>query len=611
MKKMVSLLLALCMALSSAVFACAEGKRDQPFENPPYEVFPRRDLLYVDVDTAATDPDRLTADLKGSGFVEDVTASDASFAYPGEQEPGTAYLSVHVSAPCEEHNAAVRELLAEVPGIRGIYQPVWSLLAAGDDTWSDLTKIIVTVDRRLYATDAAAAELRAVPHVHSAALLTDPGDGPYDLFALCVEYPVEENCWAVIDGLKQKACVEYIRVEALRGEKRDQFMTENGPLQAANTGYEVIHHWNVLYVDYDAAKCDAAQMIDAVMRTGLAVQVQPREEFSAYGGKGPDGTGSLFVYIRAPYQENNEQLQRLLGSVEGICSVSHPATGVRGKDDFTFDSILTCIDLTLCDIQTALRELRELPHVRAVYNLHADDDDFPMAMFAIDVEEPTCENGPEVLWAVNRKEYVAYAEFDRLALLSPESEEITFPYGDVNCDGKVSADDARQILRFAVRLDTPGSYLVEVLADMDNSGSVTAADARLALRTAVGLEPENYYTYSAPKYAGLIAGKSVELTRQGDKLLITASTTGSNQVTKCGFSYIKLQRLVNGVWTDMKEYTWREQFNNANSKVFSVSVSVPKGNTYRVVCEHYAEAPYLQFFTQSAAFYNTTNAVTL
>ena len=83
MKKMVSLLLAFCVFLSSAVFAFAEDKRDQPFEQRPYEVFPRRDVLYVDVDTAATDPDELIADLKRSGFVEDVISSGSSFAYPG------------------------------------------------------------------------------------------------------------------------------------------------------------------------------------------------------------------------------------------------------------------------------------------------------------------------------------------------------------------------------------------------------------------------------------------------------------------------------------------------------------------------------------------------
>ncbi len=610
MKKMVSLLLTLCVFLSSAVFAFAEDKRDQPFEQRPYEVFPRRDVLYVDVDTAATDPDELIADLKQSGFVEDVISSGSSFAYPGEQEPGTAYLSVAVSAPCEENNAAVRELLANVPGVRGVYQPVWSLLAVGDDTWSDLTKIIVTVDRRRFETDAAAADLRAVPHVHSVERLTEAEDGPYDLFALCVEYPVEENCWAVIDELKRTVCVEYIRVESLRGEKRDRFMTENDPFPATAAGYEVIHHWNWLYVDYDAAKCDAAQLTDAITRSGLAVQVQPQVDIYLYGGEEPDGS-SLLVYVRAPYRENNEKLQRLLGSFEGICSFSHLATGERRGDDFTFTSILTCIDLTLCDIQTALRELRALPHVRGVYNMHADDDDFPMASFAIEVEEPSYENGPEVLWAVNRKEYVAYAQFDRLALLSPESEEITFPYGDVNRDGQVRTDDARAILRFAVLLERPKDYLAQILADVDCSGSVTAADARLALRTAVELDAKNYYIYSEPKYAGLIVGKSLELTRNGDRLLLTASTTGSNKVTKCGFTYVKLQKLVNGVWTDLREYTYRDQFNSTNAKVFSVSVAVPKGYTYRAVCEHYAEAPYLQLFTQSASYYNTTNTVTM
>ena len=122
-----------------------------------------------------------------STWIRRVISSGSSFAYPGEQEPGTAYLSVAVSAPCEENNAAVRELLANVPGVRGVYQPVWSLLAVGDDTWSDLTKIIVTVDRHLYETDTVMETLCAVPHVHSAELLTDVGDGPYDLFALCVK----------------------------------------------------------------------------------------------------------------------------------------------------------------------------------------------------------------------------------------------------------------------------------------------------------------------------------------------------------------------------------------------------------------------------------------
>ena len=59
--------------------------------------------------------------------------------------------------------------------------------------------------------------------------------------------------------------------------------------------------------------------------------------------------------------------------------------------------------------------------------------------------------------------------------------------GDLDADNKVTAADARAILRAAVGLDklnaTQQSY-----ADLDMDGNVTAADARLALRISVGLE---------------------------------------------------------------------------------------------------------------------------
>ncbi len=60
--------------------------------------------------------------------------------------------------------------------------------------------------------------------------------------------------------------------------------------------------------------------------------------------------------------------------------------------------------------------------------------------------------------------------------------------GDVNGDGAVASDDARSVLRAAVKLEAiPAQRLP--LADMDEDGAVTAGDARLALRAAVGLEP--------------------------------------------------------------------------------------------------------------------------
>jgi hypothetical protein len=174
----------------------------------------------------------------------------------------------------------------------------------------------------------------------------------------------------------------------------------------------------------------------------------------------------------------------------------------------------------------------------------------------------------------------------------------------------VNADDARKILRFSVELDRPTLWLEQVLADIDCDGDITASDARLALRAAVGLDPINYY-YTQVSFMGLIAGKSVGLAKQGEKLLITASTTGANNVTKCGFTYIRLQRLEKGVWTDVKGFCWENQYANTNAKVFSAAVSAPPRYTYRVVCEHYAEAPATQVFTQSATAYNVSLAVEL
>lgn len=61
--------------------------------------------------------------------------------------------------------------------------------------------------------------------------------------------------------------------------------------------------------------------------------------------------------------------------------------------------------------------------------------------------------------------------------------------GDADGDGKVTAADARLILRAAVGLEEikAGSAVYEA-CDLDNDGKLTAADARAALRIAVGLD---------------------------------------------------------------------------------------------------------------------------
>ncbi len=60
-------------------------------------------------------------------------------------------------------------------------------------------------------------------------------------------------------------------------------------------------------------------------------------------------------------------------------------------------------------------------------------------------------------------------------------------YGDVDFDQKVTASDARLVLRASVQLEQFTETQV-LLGDVDENGSITAADARMILRYSVGLE---------------------------------------------------------------------------------------------------------------------------
>ncbi len=62
-------------------------------------------------------------------------------------------------------------------------------------------------------------------------------------------------------------------------------------------------------------------------------------------------------------------------------------------------------------------------------------------------------------------------------------------YGDADGNGKISASDARKILRMSAHMETlVGKNFV--CADIDKNGKITSADARLALRKSAGIREE-------------------------------------------------------------------------------------------------------------------------
>lgn len=69
-----------------------------------------------------------------------------------------------------------------------------------------------------------------------------------------------------------------------------------------------------------------------------------------------------------------------------------------------------------------------------------------------------------------------------------ETTELSTKAGDVDLNGRITAADARMILRISAKIETVDSYRMS-LADYDCDDSITAQDARYALRESAGLDP--------------------------------------------------------------------------------------------------------------------------
>ena len=116
--------------------------------------------------------------------------------------------------------------------------------------------------------------------------------------------------------------------------------------------YEVIEWWNCFYVDLDETLCEPDLVIETLESSGLASQIDRSDSSWIYiGEKSPD-VAYLRVLVRSPYRENNEKLVSLLSQYgPAVLQVYQVFTAVdRYSPDTTdFQSILTLVDLSLCD----------------------------------------------------------------------------------------------------------------------------------------------------------------------------------------------------------------------------------------------------------------------
>lgn len=96
------------------------------------------------------------------------------------------------------------------------------------------------------------------------------------------------------------------------------------------------------------------------------------------------------------------------------------------------------------------------------------------------------------------------------------SSAATLRSGDVDGDGKITAGDARNILRLSVGL-VKCIPLIEQYADTDGDEKVSAADARLALRISVNLDSESSLASFTPDNDSYFYPETAEITiTEGD-----------------------------------------------------------------------------------------------
>lgn len=138
-----------------------------------------------------------------------------------------------------------------------------------------------------------------------------------------------------------------------------------------------------------------------------------------------------------------------------------------------------------------------------------------------------------------------------------------------------------------------------------NQESVIASDADIVY----GIYNTDEISDVNPAASNLISAKSISLKKSGNILILSAKTSCVSGVTKCGFTYIKVQRLINNVWTDFGTFCYKDQYSDSSSMTFSANVYGPKGYTYRAICEHYAEKKVLLVLKSKQTEYNATSTM--
>lgn len=89
--------------------------------------------------------------------------------------------------------------------------------------------------------------------------------------------------------------------------------------------------------------------------------------------------------------------------------------------------------------------------------------------------------------------------------------------------------------------------------------------------------------------SNLITKNSFSIRKNGTSLILYGITKGNNEVKKCGFTKVIIQRKKSSEnsWSNYK--TYNDLFSESNSYTLNKSVAVEKGYQYRAKATHYAK----------------------
>lgn len=98
-----------------------------------------------------------------------------------------------------------------------------------------------------------------------------------------------------------------------------------------------------------------------------------------------------------------------------------------------------------------------------------------------------------------------------------------------------------------------------------------------------------YAVYSQTRATGLITGHRLGIAKSGNTLYISGYTYGNDEVIKCGFTEIIIERRVNSSSSWSEYYIYDDLYLDSNKYTLSKTISVPSGYQYRVTATHYAK----------------------